>query len=141
MRKISLLLGVAFLFSLEMFAQIPATALQLSYDDAGNRIKREVITLGGPSARFTDTTEVYSQEDISVYPNPTRGEINIKILGSDDDISRMIEIYSSEGKLVLKEPLLSTSKKINLSNEKNGNYYLNIYGNGKRTSWNIIKTE
>lgn len=140
MNKIYLLLGMSFLLSLEVYGQTPTAVLQLSYDDAGNRIKREVIALG-PSARFVDTTKVYSQEDINLYPNPTRGEINIVMLNSDDEISRTIEIYSSEGKLVLKEPLLSTSKVINLSNEKNGNYYLNIYGDGKRVSWKVVKTE
>jgi hypothetical protein len=87
-------------------AQTPvhSTVLQLDYDAAGNRIKREVITLGGgpTPARLADTT-TYAQEDIKIYPNPTRGTLNIEISGTDTEIARTIEIYNLEGKLVKRE--------------------------------------
>jgi hypothetical protein len=105
MKKILSLLALNLLVVSFASAQVSTnpTVLQLDYDAAGNRIKREVITLGGgpTPARLADTT-TYVQEDIK-YPNPTRGTLNIEISGTDTEIARTIEIYNLEGKLVKRE--------------------------------------
>ena len=143
-KKTLTLLAISLLIVGIASAQTPvnSTVLQLDYDDAGNRIKREVITLlGGPtSSRLSDTT-FYSQEDVKIYPNPTRGVLNVELVNSAEKINRTIEIYNLEGKLVKREMMESYIKTLDLSTHKNGIYYLNIYGNDKVVKWKVVKTD
>ncbi|MDP4731717.1 MAG: T9SS type A sorting domain-containing protein, partial [Flavobacteriales bacterium] len=61
---------------------------------------------------------------ISLYPNPTRSELNIQvnssIIGSD------LYIFDAVGKLVHKQQLLSTQTAIPVSNFADGNYVLRV---------------
>lgn len=143
MKKILSIFALNILIAGISSAQNPvnATVLQLDYDNAGNRIKREVITLSNtPVSRLSDTT-FYAQEDVKISPNPTRGTINIELVNSDKEINRTIEIYNLEGKLVKREQMESSTKTLDLSAHKNGIYYLNIYGEDRVTKWKVVKTD
>ena len=143
MKKILSFITLSLLLASVAFAQAPTqTVLQMDYDNAGNRIKREVITLGGgpTPVRLTDTT-IYTQEDVKIYPNPTRGILNIELVNSSEEIDRTIEIYSLEGKLVKREMMETSTKTLDLSNTKNGVYYLNIYGGDKLVKWKVVKSD
>jgi hypothetical protein len=61
---------------------------------------------------------------ISLYPNPTRSELNIQvnssIIGSD------LYIFDAVGKLVFKHQLLSTQTTVSVSNLADGNYIVRV---------------
>lgn len=144
MKKRFFITVASLLISSVTYAQTPfnATVLQLDYDDAGNRIKREVITLGsGPTPARLSNTTFYTQEDVNIYPNPTRGTLNIELVNSNEEKNRTIEIYNLEGKLVTRKQIDYSKKTLDLSTYKNGVYYLNIYGEDNVTKWKVVKTD
>jgi hypothetical protein len=62
--------------------------------------------------------------ELSVYPNPTDGVINIEI---DQEIEK-IELFNSIGQMVLE----GSKSKIDLSHLKNGVYYLKVRGTSNK---------
>ncbi|WP_346882279.1 spondin domain-containing protein [uncultured Algibacter sp.] len=83
-----------------------------------------------------DVTKI---EDISIFPNPTHGEINISNV---KDINlKAIEVYDFLGRLVKNIPVKSNSNKIkaDLSSLNKGGYLLNLKSdNGNKTQKLII---
>jgi hypothetical protein len=61
---------------------------------------------------------------ISLYPNPTRSELNIQINSSI--IGNDLYIFDAVGKLVRKQQLLSTQTTIPVSNFADGNYVVRV---------------
>ena len=61
---------------------------------------------------------------ISLYPNPTRSELNIQINSSI--IGNDLYIFDAVGKLVFKQQLLSTQTTIPVSNFADGNYVVKV---------------
>jgi len=67
------------------------------------------------------------QNNISVYPNPSNGEIHIDNFGNH--ILDKIEIYTVEGKRVTVTYLTNKQNKITLNTLKSGIYFLKLYSN------------
>lgn len=69
---------------------------------------------------------IHNNKDIVVYPNPTKGKINITCSSLDENLT--IEIYNLNGQLVFTELLNSNSDKneIDLSALVQGFYFLKI---------------
>jgi hypothetical protein len=61
---------------------------------------------------------------ISLYPNPTRSELNIQVNSSI--IGNDLYIFDAVGKIVCKQKLLSTQTTIPVSNFADGNYVLRV---------------
>ena len=61
---------------------------------------------------------------ISLYPNPTRSELNIQINSSI--IGNDLYIFDAAGKLVYKQQLLSTQTAVPVSNFADGNYVVRV---------------
>ncbi len=61
---------------------------------------------------------------ISLYPNPTRSELNIQVNSSI--IGNDLYIFDAVGKLVYKQQLLSTQTTVPVSNFADGNYVLRV---------------
>jgi autotransporter-associated beta strand protein len=96
----------------------------------GTSITYSKDTIAGSGYKITlivhTATAVISPSDnskISVYPNPTRGEVNFS--SSDAEISE-IEIMNVQGQMILRRTINSTTANINLSNYAAGVYYTKI---------------
>lgn len=65
-----------------------AQSVKYSYDNAGNRIKREIVMKAKSSYKETSRTECFSEmlsdKDIRIYPNPTKGRLKIEIAGYEN---------------------------------------------------------
>jgi len=72
--------------------------------------------------------------DISIYPSPTNGKINIIGIESQDAV---IEIYSSTGMLVA--DFVFDESEIDISHLANGLYFISIQSNQLITTQKIIK--
>lgn len=70
---------------------------------------------------------------ISIYPNPTKGEITIN-LGTNNN-SCLIEIYTFTGKVIYKNNIVNDSRKLDLSHLNKGVFLV------KLTSKNNVKIE
>ena len=81
------------------------------------------------------------QQQITVYPNPTKGNITISLDSSKTESLEFI-IYNSLGQSVGEFELDSNNLKINLSYLSNGIYYYHIKNKGELISQNkIIKRQ
>ena len=87
--------------------------IKYTYDESGNRIKKEIVLSSTRSLLSEDDEqEAYTEEiqshQITIYPNPTKGLLNVKIAGLDK-INGQISIYNMGGKLCIRLLTLVTS--------------------------------
>jgi hypothetical protein len=99
---------------------------------------------GGGTAEFREDknffTETLAEKQIKIYPNPTRGQLRVEILGYEDlKTNSSIQVFTSSGALLYKIGKLSQTNDINLTNQAAGLYLMVITIAGERSSWKIIK--
>jgi hypothetical protein len=80
--------------------------------------------------------EINKEKSVQVYPNPTRGMVNIHTVDTEEKIS--ITIYTTSGKKVYSNPVF-TSSVINLSGLDNGLYLVKIFSGTKVTDIKLLK--
>lgn len=89
----------------------------------------------------TGEREINNQQDVVVYPNPSKGVYNVYFNGFTEDAD--IEVYTVLGKKILQKHVetSSTAKNftINLENESNGIYFLKIISKNNNLTKQLIK--
>ncbi len=76
------------------------------------------------SITHTGIADFANNHELSIYPNPSSGIINI---GTDIDLDKSkIEIYSLNGSVVHTEVLRAYNKQVNLQHLKNGTYIVRL---------------
>ncbi len=71
--------------------------------------------------------DLKSAVSFTAYPNPANDVINLSVQGSSDNAFKLIDVLGN----VIVEDQFGVSKKLNVSQFKNGVYILTIYSNGK----------
>lgn len=71
--------------------------------------------------------ELKNVVSFNAYPNPANDVINLSVQGSTDNALKMIDVLGN----VIAEEKFGASKKLDVSQFKNGVYILTIYSNGK----------
>ena len=138
MKKILFILLCSGLFSIS-YAQ---SNLQVDYDDAGNRIQRKVIVLDNNSdSRLSDSlqAESYSDDLVSIYPNPSRYFFNLEFSNFEDSERIYFQLYDEQGRFVLENEVSNKRTKVDIASQPNGIYILNINRKGKVSQWQIVK--
>lgn len=71
-----------------------------AYDEAGNRVKREIVlqTRAAEESTNESYSEMLNDRDIRIYPNPTEGQLTVEITG---DGACRFDIYNISGQQVL----------------------------------------
>lgn len=122
------------------------------YDGSGNRTARKKVislkssnlladTLSGPSAKsaekeiFGDSVE---KRQITIYPNPTKGIVNVEIALDAGDNAR-ITVFDLRGRMLMDLKGIGRFTDIDLSNRPMGIYLMKISIGNKSTTWKIIK--
>lgn len=123
---------------------IDAQNISFAYDNAGNRIKREIVVntkrVPGQSARGESfVEEMLLDKKIRIYPNPTSGMLKIEIQNFETDNYGTMSLYSTSGIMMLSLEINSPVTEIDISTYAGGIYILQIDINGQETSWKIIK--
>ncbi len=141
MKKLFLL--YVFIFSLIAQGQ---TTFKYSYDDRGNRCKREIIIPAIRSAQAHDPesesvpfTESLEQRTIVIYPNPTKDELNITITDTEHLQSGSIILYDLHGKMLMERIVKENHTSFDLSSYSKGTYLLFFKLDEETSSWKIIK--
>ena len=161
--SVALLLTVFLLYCTQAEGQT-----SYGYDLSGNRISR-VITLPSQTSSAVSSADplteppadpvvepveeqsmeqspeqqVYSEmlKDFSVliYPNPTKGELTVKIQGLAEEQTAVLRIYSASGSLILQKTGVRDMEYLDISHQPAGIYLLKITSEDTSTEWKIIK--
>lgn len=128
--------------------------LYYSYDNAGNRISRTIrnilfenknVQSRSRTIKSTQDEEIQaeveyiSEKKITIYPNPTRGQLAIDIANLSTKKDNMIYCYTSYGQLIVSKKIISERTDIDLKNQPNGTYVLYIIMGEDKSVWKIIK--
>jgi hypothetical protein len=131
---------------IELYVSGTQSKVYFTYDDAGNRIARELIVSGIVDLKSTSEEQpqkfkLGKNTDILLYPNPTSGLLNFEVAvpeaGTGLEISA--KVYSVTGSLVHDEKFNASAFNIDLTEEQNGTYLLDLTVNGKEKHFTIIK--
>ncbi len=151
--KIKLILTIAILATgLPAFAQ----DFSFTYDAAGNRTNRNIITLNKSTAIDTtivnDETAIEEEPaeedklheklgsfDLAVYPNPTKGEVVVEIAGGGSIESASYKVFDMSGREILAGQATGSPISVNLSGQVAGTYFLYVNINDKEKSWQVVK--
>jgi len=147
MKKAKQFLAITLVFASFAISAQP-TIYENTYDDNGNRTTREVIFLGtyktnnnsnqdNSSANSEVSVSYLLTHQISIYPNPTLGNIKIDITGLEEKTG-FVRVFNTAGKELLSQNI-SEENRLDLSNEASGNYILQIEIEGKTREWKIVK--
>lgn len=133
----------------------PVPIYSFSYDDAGNRVSRTMITFksaGGES--FWDPEKMgidqsslplESLEDylagrnLKIYPNPTRGEMAIEFVDFPENEKVQVSLYDINGSLILDETVESQFYLLDIEDKPNGNYILKLSLGKFQKTYQIVK--
>ncbi len=135
------LLIIVILFSFAVSAQI----ISFEYDDAGNRILRDVIYLQPQT--LTDTTNAnYATEHLSILdntkitisPNPSPGRFKVLLEGFDLETPKLF-LHSINGNMIYKNQDAGALTEIDISKRPNGTYILTLIIGDEKKVWKIIK--
>jgi predicted nucleic acid-binding Zn-ribbon protein len=121
--------------------------VEFSYDGNGNRIKREVktITITKPQQVKKDQQEIQPTEDqmgertIKIFPNPTRGDLNVNVTNLKDGERLIVTIYDINGRPIVNVPITEGNNAVDMNNQAQGIYILHITNGTERLEYKIIK--
>jgi hypothetical protein len=72
--------------------------------------------------------------NVSVYPNPTTGLVTL-----DLNATTQVTVTNALGQVILTETVLAGKQTINLKNQNNGLYFMNLNQDGKQQTIKVIK--
>ena len=142
-------IGVLMLLStLPVFSQ----TLNYTYDVAGNRTARTIMSVAkAPQApqvtkeleTVTELSNVITEKDFLVYPNPTQGHFTVEINNMPHDMKGEAYLYDSNGRFIEKKSIhshhLHNKLNFNISHKSAGMYVLNIRLEENTFTWKIVK--
>ena len=124
-----------------------ADRVTYSYDASGNRTgsQREIVYTRGASnsksalqkpEKYLDSL---SLARISIYPNPTEGDLRIDITGIEDYTDTELTVRSLNGSVLEHIQPLDVTNEMDLTNYADGVYMVIIRLKDQSTTWKIIK--
>ncbi len=122
-----------------------AQSIQYAYDEAGNRINRKTLILSPqqlPSNTQIDSTVTEDELDevtILVYPNPTKGNIEVVIQSKNQDDNIQLNLFDELGHILLDTKAKQGNNPIPMINLPKGWYILRVKINNKWKEVKIIK--
>lgn len=102
-----------------------------TYDAAGNRIGRassQAIQTRRAQNNATEKTAVSMLDDthVSIYPNPTEGDLHVEILGIGEEDTYSISLYNAAGQRLFYKGRASTTTQLDIRKQPAGSYFLHI---------------
>lgn len=114
------------------------------YDHAGNRVSRVVISINTRAESVDDEISPLEQElnqcKIRVFPNPTKGFLNMEISSGEENCCYDFTLYSSSGqKLLNKKQIGNGNVSLDLSTYSTGIYILILRYGEEVVQYKIVK--
>ena len=120
-------------------------AIVMKDDANGNRTDKEVITLTQTrSLSGTQDEEIFENEfigekEIRVYPNPTKGQLQIKIIGTSTNLPKTVTLIGMNGSVLIRKSASDNEYTLDLSSLSSGMYILSIHMEDMKKEFKIIK--
>ena len=145
MKQLFFIIGLTLqlVFAGSLLAQ-PTPTVMFNYDDDGNRTSVTYILIRvddnkSPDVATFDNTNSTESISLSVYPNPTTGQIVVaaeNYANSQDITARLVSI---QGYTIEEKALVSDHTEFDVTQSPAGTYFLYIEYNNKKQIWKIIK--
>lgn len=99
-------------------------------------VNKEGVIIDNLSIEGTLSSEDFSIDSFSIYPNPSNDVFNIKIKGID---KFEFEVFDVMGKRILnKKEVFDNKYPLNMASFSSGIYFINISANGKTTTKKLV---
>lgn len=123
-------------------------AVQFTYDNAGNQIRRHFIYLARQKGPKDDSDETSMQllkseyDDITYFPNPVKSELFVSWKTINNEVVQKLELYDLNGRKLKDFPNQDANKNITISFEEypSGIYELQLtYNTGEKKTLKIVR--
>jgi len=114
------------------------TKWKYSYDNAGNRVMRQ-ITTNASARQKTSATTLINEEKVNATSDIGRNNIKVQILSLKSTDIAEAAVYDLAGKRLLSQQIESEVSNINLRTLNRGTYILTIVLNGETNSCKFNK--
>ena len=109
------------------------------------RLKQVDFDGGFEYSRITKLTEVWTNENVHVYPNPSNGKINVSVNSGDHGETIHVSVNDIAGRLLLEKNYPFTDKtrfnaQLNIDELENGLYCVVVSDGINSRSYRIIKS-
>lgn len=113
-----------------------------SYDEAGNRVKREIVMSQSHSKakkRSASFSDMILDRQIKISSNPTKEVLRVELLNCKEQVTGNIVVYSLSGAKIACCPIVNSMADVDISSSVSGIYVLRINIGESSSSWKIIK--
>ena len=150
MKMFSLLFFTGLFFCMGSQAQ----SIKYTYDDSGNRTSRKVILMSSKlksasanngkseviAAELPKFEDILAEMKITIYPNPTKGMLQVDITGGKISKDARIYLYNVSGTMVRQLTAVTATNHVDMSAQPAGAYIMRIVLDKDNVSeWKIIK--
>lgn len=125
-------------------------SLAFTYDAAGNMVQRQLQVIPPPppcpscqklANNNKDSNEVSPPINFKIYPNPAQTYVTIEGKLPENCVEANVQLLSSTGQVLKTDIYNSEIKTINVSDLKNGIYFMEIiYNKKQKSTYKIIVT-
>jgi YD repeat-containing protein len=118
--------------------------VKFTYDEHGNRTKREVtITLQSKVKQnqqdIEPTEDQMGERVIKIFPNPTRGDLNVNITNLKENEHLTVTIYDMNGRTIINTPITEGSNAVDMNSQAQGMYIMLITNGKEQLEYKIVK--
>jgi len=120
------------------------TTIHFNYDGSGNRTRRyiQLQSTQGANAQEHEPeifTDKLGQLEYSIYPNPTKGNLQIEIKNLVEGTTVELLVYDINGKQLTRQTVTASLTTVDLSGYKQGMYLLHVVEGKNIHKWKIAK--
>lgn len=133
-------------------SNISAQSISFDYDESGNcKLKYKTVVLARAQAKLNNDKQKnpsdstlnqvsnFGERKIIIYPNPTKGLLNIELTGKPLETKAEYRLTDLSGKLIMHGQFDLMRLSLDLSHLLPGTYMLHIDMESKKDVWKIIK--
>lgn len=148
-KKINILLVLTMLCS-AVGLKAQNVTVNFEYDENGNRTRRYIelkkVEENGKSLDTEETegwlaevSETMQGAELSIYPNPTSGLLNVNIASTENSTSFHLTLSTLSGTIIEERSSAGGHTQLDISQLAQGMYLLTVSTPGERRVWKVVK--